>query len=195
MHLIASWAVRLDLQTVHSHRDNVRVKSVLQQNVDDHPAGIRAPTYSTIHIFSTKYSYWNVPESLRVHIQVAQRTISWLATLHACSVYLYIQFNGLSSRTPWVSRREKGQPFWILMKQQMMGGSGISWAICKSFVPRSRPGTQLDLNCREGKPILGGRGKQKFKCNTKINQSYNNINIDSTSKSKSLLSFYIFCNS
>jgi len=37
----------------------------------------------------------------------------------------------------------------------------------------------------EGKPILGG--KQKFKCNTKINQSYNNINIDSTSKSKNLL--------
>ena len=31
-------------------------------------------------------------------------------------------------------------------------------------------------------------GKQKFKCNTKINQSYNNINIDSTSKSKGLLS-------
>jgi len=26
----------------------------------------------------------------------------------------------------------------ILMKQEMMGGSGISWTICKPFAPRSR---------------------------------------------------------
>jgi len=29
----------------------------------------------------------------------------------------------------------KGNPFWILMKHKMMGGSGISWTICKSFAP------------------------------------------------------------
>ena len=28
--------------------------------------------------------------------------------------------------------------FQILIKQRMMGGSGISWTICKSFAPRSR---------------------------------------------------------
>jgi len=47
-------------------------------------------------------------------------------------------FNGLFSGTTWVSRHQKGKPFWILLKQEMMGGSGISWAICKSFAPHSR---------------------------------------------------------
>jgi len=30
-------------------------------------------------------------------------------------------FNGLFSRTTWVSQHQKGKPFWILMKQEMMG--------------------------------------------------------------------------
>ena len=30
-------------------------------------------------------------------------------------------FNGLFSRTTWVSRHQKGKPFWILLKQDMMG--------------------------------------------------------------------------
>jgi len=35
-------------------------------------------------------------------------------------------FNGLFSRTTWVSRHQSGKPLWILMKQEMMGGSDIS---------------------------------------------------------------------
>ena len=46
-------------------------------------------------------------------------------------------FNCLFSRTTWVSRHQKGKPFWILLDQEMMGSSGISWTICKSFAPRS----------------------------------------------------------
>jgi len=38
----------------------------------------------------------------------------------------------------WVSRHHKGKPFWILLKQEMMGGSGIRWIICKSVAPHSR---------------------------------------------------------
>jgi len=30
-------------------------------------------------------------------------------------------FNGLFSRTTWVSQHQKGKPFWILLKQEMMG--------------------------------------------------------------------------
>jgi len=30
-------------------------------------------------------------------------------------------FNGLFSRTTWVSRHQKGEPFWILLEQKMMG--------------------------------------------------------------------------
>jgi len=40
-------------------------------------------------------------------------------------------FNGLFSSTIWVSRHQKGKPFWILMMQEIMGGSDISWTICK----------------------------------------------------------------
>jgi len=29
-------------------------------------------------------------------------------------------FNGLFSRTSWVSRHQKGKPFWILLEQEMM---------------------------------------------------------------------------
>ena len=37
----------------------------------------------------------------------------------------------------WVSRHQKGKPVWILLKQEMMGGSSISWTICKSSAPHS----------------------------------------------------------
>jgi len=30
-------------------------------------------------------------------------------------------FNGLFSRTTWVSQQQKGKPFWILLQQEMMG--------------------------------------------------------------------------
>jgi len=30
-------------------------------------------------------------------------------------------FNSLFSRTTWVSRHQRGKPFWILLKQEMMG--------------------------------------------------------------------------
>jgi len=30
-------------------------------------------------------------------------------------------FNGLFSRTTWISRHQKGKPFWILLEQEMMG--------------------------------------------------------------------------
>ena len=46
-------------------------------------------------------------------------------------------FNGLFSRKTWVSQHQKGKAFWILLKQEMMGGFGISWTICRSFAPGS----------------------------------------------------------
>ena len=46
-------------------------------------------------------------------------------------------FNGPFPRLPgWASTR-KVKPIWILLKQQTVSGSGISWAICKS-APRFR---------------------------------------------------------
>jgi len=49
-------------------------------------------------------------------------------------------FNGLFSRTTWVSRYQKGKTNQDLLEQETVSGSGISWAICKS-APRSRQAT------------------------------------------------------
>ena len=46
-------------------------------------------------------------------------------------------FNGPFSGTTRVSQYQKGKPVWVLLKQETVSGSGISWAICKS-APRSR---------------------------------------------------------
>jgi len=35
--------------------------------------------------------------------------------------YYYIRLMAFFSRTTWVSRRQKGKPFWILPQQEMMG--------------------------------------------------------------------------
>jgi len=46
-------------------------------------------------------------------IRVLRKTATKLLLLHL--------FNGLCSRTTWVSRHQKGKPFWILLEQEMMG--------------------------------------------------------------------------
>jgi len=40
---------------------------------------------------------------------------------HTHTTPLLHPFNGLFSRTTWVSRHQKGKPFWILLEQEMMG--------------------------------------------------------------------------
>jgi len=52
-------------------------------------------------------------------------------------IHTHIPFNGPLSGTTRVSRYQKGKPIWILLKQETVSGSGISWAICKS-APHSR---------------------------------------------------------
>jgi len=63
------------------------------------------------------------------HIDVSRRW-TWHAWLRADSVSQLIThslllllhlFNGLLSRTIWLSRHRKGKPFWILLEQEMMG--------------------------------------------------------------------------
>ena len=66
-----------------------------------------------------------------------------LATADTCSILLKLHththtrlkalFPGLPG---WASTR-KVKPIWILLKQETVSGSGISWAICKS-APRFR---------------------------------------------------------
>ena len=75
----------------------------------------------------------------------AQQTVIYTSTYahthtHTCAhahththTHLKARFPGLSG---WAGTR-KVKPTWILLKQETVNGSGISWAICKS-APRSR---------------------------------------------------------
>jgi len=59
-----------------------------------------------------------------------------------CVIQLRHPFNGLFSRTIWVSRYQKGKTSLDLNEARDDGGfwdgSGISWTICKQSAPRSR---------------------------------------------------------
>jgi len=57
-----------------------------------------------------------------------------------------IPFNSLFSRQPWVSRHQKGKPFWSLIKQEMMGwpwSLGQVQIICTSFQSDNDVSTSL----------------------------------------------------
>ena len=47
------------------------------------------------------------------------------------------RFTALCPGLPGSAGTRKVKPIWILLKQEIVSGSGISWAICKS-APRSR---------------------------------------------------------
>ena len=77
-------------------------------------------------------------------------------------------FNGLLSRTTQVSRYQKGKPIWILLKQETVSGSGISWATRKS-APRSRQITTpahhisfLQARCPSCRPTNGVKALKVF---------------------------------
>ena len=51
--------------------------------------------------------------------------------------YTHTLFTALCPGLPGRADTRKVKPIWILLKQETVSGSGISWAICKS-APRSR---------------------------------------------------------
>ena len=65
-------------------------------------------------------------------------TAETFQTFVVFTLLLLHTFNYPFSGTTQVSWYQKGKkPIWILLKQETVSGSGISWAICKS-APRSR---------------------------------------------------------
>ena len=72
--------------------------------------------------------------TLAVQMMSTHQQVRLLSSLFR-SAFFYIHthpFNGPLSRTTQVSRYQKGKPIWILLKQETVSGSGISWAVCKS---------------------------------------------------------------
>ena len=66
--------------------------------------------------------------------------ITRLCILTVTYIHTYARLMALFPGLPgWASTR-KVKPIWILLKQEIVSGSGISWAICQS-APRSRQTT------------------------------------------------------
>ena len=62
--------------------------------------------------------------------------------LHACKTHIHTRLTAFCPALPGWAHTRKVKPIWILLKQETVSGSGISWAICKS-APRSRQVTIL----------------------------------------------------
>jgi len=62
---------------------------------------------------------------------------SWYVILEMLHTHTHTRLTALCpGLTGWAGTRDV-KPIWILLKQETMSGSGISWSICKS-APRSR---------------------------------------------------------
>ena len=88
---------------------------------------------SLLHPADFKKTVGTYHPQFRDHRQVSM----WLVTGLIVNSLLLHPFNGPLSGTTRMSRYQKGKPIWILLKQETVSGSGISWAICKS-APLSR---------------------------------------------------------
>ena len=70
-------------------------------------------------------------------LQVAQRIRPYVAVPDYTHTQTHTHFTTLFPGLPGSAGTRKVKPIWILLKQETVSGSGISWAICKS-APRSR---------------------------------------------------------
>ena len=65
------------------------------------------------------------------------------------SIHTYTRLTALFPWLPGWAGTRKVKPIWILLKQETVSGSGISWAICKS-APHSRQTTKvLKATCHD----------------------------------------------
>ena len=80
----------------------------------------------------SKLTFWTAPRTVS---EVTSVTTQMRLPMYDSFTYIhtYIHpFNGPLPGTTRVSRYQKVKPIWILLKQETVSGSGISWATCKS---------------------------------------------------------------
>jgi len=69
------------------------------------------------------------------------RALCYKSARHSCSIithtHTHTRLMALFPGLPRWAGTGKLKPIWILLKQETVSGSGVSWAICKS-APRSR---------------------------------------------------------
>ena len=87
--------------------------------------------------------YWSVEScnaaqnKITYKLQRLTFTFNWTTSAYRCSAEHTHPFNGPFPGLPRWAGTRKVKPIWILLKQETVSGSGISWAVCKS-ASRSR---------------------------------------------------------
>ena len=87
-----------------------------------------------IWILLKRDSEWQWPDALPATQPTASKHWRQINDNHT---HTYIHLTALFLRLPRWASTKKVKPIWILLKQETVSGSGISWAICKS-ASRSR---------------------------------------------------------
>ena len=72
-----------------------------------------------------------------VFISLLTKLLSCVMRVHECDVWIWhrhthTRLRALFPGLPGCAGTRKVKPIWILLKQETVRGSGISWAICKS---------------------------------------------------------------
>ena len=85
---------------------------------------------SAIHSFTT------VAATCR-HSKIVMSLLLWQHHRHVFATHTHTRLTAFFPGLPGWAGTRKVKPIWISLKQEIVSGSGISWAICKS-TPRSR---------------------------------------------------------
>ena len=96
-------------------------------------------TFVNDKVTQTNAWHWHncrCDDGLRQHRMVATHYMVMYKSFQLIWDY-YTRLMALFSGLPRWAGTRKVKPIWILLKQETVSGSGISWAICKS-APRSR---------------------------------------------------------
>ena len=81
---------------------------------------------ATVHCYIVHGAYRHGGLTVQIEIYIISTTSympcqQFLHGTHGDELLLLVHpFNGLLSRTTWLSRHQKGKPFWILLEQELM---------------------------------------------------------------------------
>ena len=80
---------------------------------------------------------WRWTDSAPCMVQLFARWTQLIDIHYTTHIHTHTRLTALCPRLPGWAGTRKVKPIWILLKQQTVSGSGISWAMCKS-APHSR---------------------------------------------------------
>jgi len=119
--------IHQELNTILRHHTNLSAGfyvTLFNFYVPPQPTSRWTTTTTTVLPYRTTCDSWRPNYALadsNWYIQIMEKVMLTILQCILLGKVLLLPFNSLFSRTTWVRRHQKGKPFWILMKQEMMG--------------------------------------------------------------------------